>query len=116
MVSEKNEQMNEFDTVTDDLVEESVQPSTPEVEEMLKSVEVKKRGPKKKDTPTPSEESSLTEKEAVDTLDSKTKDLFMEFNSFIENKTDVRQDTGVKEVIPTGIDVLDAFKIGRAHV
>jgi RecA/RadA recombinase len=112
MVSEKNEQMNEFDTVTDDLVEESVQPSTPEVEEMLKSVEVKKRGPKKKDTPTPSEESSLTEKEAVDTLDSKTKDLFMEFNSFIENKTDVRQDTGVKEVIPTGIDVLDAFMGG----
>jgi len=112
MVSEKNNANEDFDSVTDDLVEETTQPSTVEVEEMMKSVEVKKRGPKKKDLPTPEEEKTLTEKEAVDTLDSKTKDLFHEFNAFIEDKADVIQDTGVKETIPTGIDVLDAFMGG----
>jgi len=114
MVDEKNEQMfdDELDTMADDLVEEISQPTEEEVKDMMKSVEVKKRGPKKKDIPTPSEESSLTEKEAVNTLDSKTKDLFMEFNSFIEDKADIKQDSGVKVVIPTGIDVLDAFMGG----
>lgn len=112
MGSEKNNANEDFDSVTDDLVEESTQPSTVEVEEIMKNVEVKKRGSKKKDIPTPTEEKTLTEKEAVDTLDSKTKDLFHEFNAFIEDKAEVMQDTGVKETVPTGIDVLDAFMGG----
>ena len=114
MTDEKKELVieDELDTIADDLVEEISQPTEEEVKDMMKSVEVKKRGPKKKDIPTPSEESVLTEKEAINTLDSKTKDLFMEFNSFIEDKADIKQDTGVKVVIPTGIDVLDAFMGG----
>jgi RecA/RadA recombinase len=103
---------DELDSISEDLVEETSQPSKTEVEEIVKSVELKKRGPKKKDLPTPNEEKTLTEKEAVETLDSKTKDLFHEFNAFIENKADVIQDTGIKETVPTGIDVLDAFMGG----
>jgi len=38
MVSEKNNANEDFDSVTDDLVEETTQPSTVEVEEMMKSV------------------------------------------------------------------------------
>ena len=103
---------DELDSISEDLVEETSQPSKTQVEEIVKSVELKKRGPKKKDLPTPNEEKTLTEKEAVETLDSKTKDLFHEFNAFIENKADVIQDTGIKETVPTGIDVLDAFMGG----
>jgi TPP-dependent 2-oxoacid decarboxylase len=35
--------------------------------------------------------------------------LFEEFNSFLETKANISADTGIKNTIPTGIDVLDAI-------
>ncbi len=35
-----------------------------------------------------------------------TKELYDEFSSFLENKADIREDTGVKLTISTGIDLL----------
>jgi predicted ATP-dependent serine protease len=45
----------------------------------------------------------------------------MEFNSFLEDKTEIKSDTGVKDTIPTGIDLVDAilgggFAIGTMGV
>jgi len=37
-----------------------------------------------------------------------TKELYGEFASFLENKTDIKEDTGVKLTISTGIDLVDA--------
>jgi RecA/RadA recombinase len=51
----------------------------------------------------------------------KTKELYAEFNSFLETKADMVSDDGVKGVISTGIDVADAilgggFAIGGLNI
>ena len=51
----------------------------------------------------------------------KTKELYQEFNSFLEAKTDMEADSGVKETISTGIDLVDAilgggFAIGALDI
>jgi len=82
----------------------------------------RKPGTVKKDIPTPKEVNyEMTDEEISDGMDQKTKDLYMEFNSFLEDKTDIKSDTGIKETIPTGIDLLDAilgggFAIGAMEV
>lgn len=78
--------------------------------------EKKKPGRKpgvKKDIPTPDEVThQMTDEEIESGMDQKTKDLYMEFNSFLEDKTDIKSDSGIKETIPTGIDVLDTIMGG----
>ena len=39
----------------------------------------------------------------------KTKELYAEFSSFLETKADITEDIGIKETIPTGIDLIDAI-------
>ena len=64
---------------------------TPEVAEVEKPKKAKKaKEPEKK------------EQEEVDSL-------YEEFSSFLEDKVDMTPDTGIKSVIPTGIDLLDAI-------
>jgi len=51
----------------------------------------------------------------------KTKELYDEFSSFLEHKTDIVSDIGVKQVISTGIDVVDAilgggFAVGGLNI
>ena len=98
-----------------------------EVKEILESVSLetptqKKRGPKaKKDLPSSEEVDEMPEKELLDGLDSKTKELYLEFNSFLEKKVDIIPDRGIKDTISTGIDLLDAvmgggFAIGTLGV
>lgn len=41
--------------------------------------------------------------------DTEVMELYNEFNDFLEVKADLKADEGVKKVIPTGIDVLDAI-------
>ena len=50
-----------------------------------------------------------------------TKELYGEFASFLENKTDIVEDTGVKLTISTGIDLVDAilgggFAVGALNI
>jgi RecA/RadA recombinase len=66
----------------------------------------------KKDLPTPVEVNQMSDQEIEHGMDQKTKDLYMEFNSFLEDKTDITSDTGIKDTLPTGIDVLDAIMGG----
>jgi RecA/RadA recombinase len=66
----------------------------------------------KKDLPTPNEINQMSDQEIEEGMDQKTKDLYMEFNSFLEDKTDITSDTGIKDTLPTGIDVLDGIMGG----
>ncbi len=79
-------------------------------EEILKSVDLsidppdekpEEVKPKVKKTKEPKKTEQSTEAEA-DTL-------YEEFSSFLEDKVDMKPDTGIKSVIPTGIDLLDAI-------
>jgi len=50
-----------------------------------------------------------------------TKELYSEFSSFLENKADITEDTGVKLTISTGIDLVDAilgggFAVGALNI
>ena len=93
-------------------------PSVSEVKEILDAVSLdsptqKKRGPKpRKDIPTSEEVEKMPEGELLSSLDSKTKELYLEFNSFLENKADMVPDKGTKETISTGIDLLDSIMGG----
>jgi len=56
-----------------------------------------------------------------DEVNKESNDLYAEFNSFIEKKTTLVQDLGVKQTVPTGIDVLDAilgggFAVGAFNI
>lgn len=42
-------------------------------------------------------------------IDDETKNLYSDFNSFLEQKADIKPDSGVKTTIPTGLDLLDAI-------
>lgn len=80
-----------------------------------------KNGVVKKDLPTPEEVTQMSDEEVEKSMDQKTMDLYMEFNSFLEDKTEIKSDTGIKDTIPTGIDLLDAilgggFAIGTMGV
>ncbi len=51
----------------------------------------------------------------------KTKELYEEFNSFLEDKTDIVPDLGEKITITTGIDLMDAilgggFAVGALNI
>ena len=75
-------------------------------EEIFKSVELKID-----ETEEAQNEVVKPEKKKVDvkTEDKETNDLYAEFSSFLEDKIDMKPDSGVKSVIPTGIDILDAI-------
>jgi len=50
-----------------------------------------------------------------------TKELYAEFSSFLENKADITEDTGIKLTISTGIDLVDAilgggFAVGALNI
>ena len=71
-----------------------------------------KTGAVKKDIPTPGEVNQMSDEDIEKSMDQKTQDLYMEFNSFLADKTDIIPDTGIKDTLPTGIDVLDAIMGG----
>ncbi|MHA1874178.1 MAG: ATPase domain-containing protein [Candidatus Heimdallarchaeaceae archaeon] len=51
----------------------------------------------------------IVKKETMKFDDKATADLYEEFTSFLEDKVDMIPDTGIKNVIPTGIELLDAI-------
>jgi len=62
-----------------------------------------------------------SEEEKVVEDEDMTKELHAEFSSFLETQTDLVEDLGTKETIPTGIDLLDAilgsgFVIGALNI
>ena len=76
-----------------------------DTEEILKSVELNLD---EEETP----EVEIVKPKAIKTADvddSEAKALYAEFSDFLEDKVDMKTDTGIKSTIPTGIDVLDAI-------
>ena len=119
---------NVFETESEVIEEESIPEITPEeLQESLDSLKIEispedkakynapiptgKRGRKKKD-PSSNELNEMTDGEVVSSMDNESHDLYMEFASFLEDKAKIMQDDGIKDVIPTGIDVLDAVMGG----
>ena len=73
--------------------------------------------------PTPPEiiEPPLPGEPEVGSLEEEAVMLYKEFNTFLEQKVDIKEDTGLKQVIPVGIDVLDAilgggFAVGSLNI
>jgi len=87
----------EVQNILDDIkIDMSIDESKPEViEKPKKEKEIVKSSKNIKSVKTPD--------------DQITDDLFEEFNSFLETKAKISSDTGIKQTIPTGIDVLDTI-------
>ena len=129
-IMESTENSEEFQEVPQEVVNKSLDEIKVEVTEDDKQKytasvpappEKKKGGRPKKDIPTPKEINQMSDTEIEKSMDEKTKDLYMEFNSFLEDKTEITSDSGIKDTIPTGIEVLDAilgggFAIGSMGV
>jgi len=84
-----------------------------ENEEILDSVKLKENTVK----------SVVKEKKATQSIkdEDKTKELYEEFNAFLEDKTDIVPDLGEKITISTGIDLMDAilgggFAVGALNI
>lgn len=119
---------DEFEGDSVDGGPDALPPTSEEIENSvkLKDVKVEVKPIKKKKSGRKSKISSkdvedMSDKEIIQVSSDEIKELYDEFNSFIENKTDVKIDTKPKEVIPTQIQVLDAilgggFAIGTLNI
>lgn len=121
-MSEKNKEI-----ISDELSDEEKKEIDKSISGNLSSDETSsqretKRGRSAKDKPTPEETKSITEEEAAALVDDETKNLYNDFKGFLETKKDIKEDESEgKNVIPTGIDLLDAelgggFAIGAFNI
>ena len=78
-------------------------------QEILKSVELKIDDSESKEEATVVVKAKAKKKKEVKDEKSEVDSLYEEFSSFLEDKVDMKPDTGIKSVIPTGIDLLDAI-------
>jgi len=83
-------------------------------EDVLKSVKLNFEDDTENDIPKKniSKESKITKPLPVCTeinIDEEANKLYAEFSEFIEDKVEMKQDSGIKSVIPTGVDLLDAI-------
>ena len=105
---------------TEEIVENAILENyTPEAtKEMLESVKLKEGG-----------EEKIIDKESIKIIKGheivedvvKTQELYAEFSSFLETKTDITADDGIKATISTGLDLPDAilgggFAIGGLNI
>lgn len=108
--------------------EEHVIISSEEVKEIIKEIEIEitdedrekygkpKKTRKSKDKPTLKEIGQMSDEEIISSAenDDNLRELYMEFNSYLEEKfgDDIKEDSGIKTTISTGLDVLDAVMGG----
>ncbi len=96
--------MSESDEITDVLEDKTAQ-------EILDSVQIDVEPEEEKD-PKPNKVKTVVKERVAENViedEEKTKELYSEFSSFLETKTDIVSDIGVKQVISTGIDLVDAI-------
>lgn len=74
----------------------------------INEVVVKPRKKRKSKTNT-SDISSMTEDETFEASPDDVKELYDELYNFLEKTTDLKLDTGVKDILPTGIDLVDGI-------
>lgn len=76
----------------------------------MKKPATKRGGRAKKDIPTSNELDQMSPQDLEDAnIDNQISDLYGELSSFLKTKTDIVEDVGIKETIPTGITPLDAI-------
>jgi RecA/RadA recombinase len=80
-----------------------------DADEIFKSVELNVEETKEDDTVLPELATPMIEIPKIEVDDTEAKALYAEFSDFLEDKVEMTVDTGVKQVIPTGIDTLDAI-------
>jgi replicative DNA helicase len=86
-------------------------------EEVLNSVKLSDKEPVKE----PVKETIQKTQSKDEKIKDETKALYDEFSDFLEIKADMTLDAGVKLVVPTGIDLLDAilgggFAVGALNI
>jgi len=92
-----------------------------EEKEILESVELKKDDePKSNQVKSEIVDLEAMENDTKEDSD-ESKDLYKEFSSFLEKKAEIKADSGLKETISTGLDVVDAilgggFAIGALNI
>ncbi len=107
--------------MSDEIRDEEIQQVEINEKEIMESIKLKDddeiiEKPKKEDKP-PIDENNHVIVDTTKTkdlkqdedIDQETLDLYNEFSSFIKNKTDIEESSGIKIVIPTGIDLIDAI-------
>ncbi|NHJ48921.1 MAG: hypothetical protein FK733_14140 [Asgard group archaeon] len=93
--------------MADETQETVVEVST---EEILKSVELNiEKEPEEPEEVKIEIAKPIVKNEKIEFDDKATQELYSEFSSFLEDKIDMIPDTGIKKVIPTGIELLDAI-------
>lgn len=118
---------NEFDGNFNDDEQNNQDPKEIEDSIKLKDVDIDiKPIKKKRKTNTKSKVSSqdiqdMSDDEIIEISTDEIKELYSEFNSFMESKTDVKIDNKARDVIPTKIQLLDAtlgggFAVGTLNI
>jgi RecA/RadA recombinase len=101
----------EFESIIDsDVIKEEVNKTLSDLKVNITEDDIKKykKSKPKKDLPTPDEVNEMSDKEIIEKSSSEIKELYSEFSSFVQNKTGIIEDAGIKNTISTGIDLLDA--------
>jgi len=96
---EKIEQENNEQTIA--------QPTKEELDTIMKDVSINKDDINLEASSLSEQEIEKSEKER-EVIDEETLKLYEEFGDFLQVKAEITPDEGIKRVIPTGIDVLDA--------
>jgi len=78
-------------------------------EEIMKSVELNLDESEKADEVEVEIVKPIEKKVEIQSEDEETKALYAEFSSFLEDKVDMKPDSGIKSVISTGIELVDAI-------
>jgi len=83
----------------------------PEIDttEILKSVELNFEDEPEQKEETPEIAKPMPAHIETNVDDKEAKELYAEFSEFLEDKVEMKQDSGIKSTIPTGIDLLDAI-------
>lgn len=77
------------------------------IKEDTTPVVVKKKAQKSKISP--EDVDNMPEDDLMEGIDSEVRDLYEKFNAFMEQRGELKQDLGTKQVIPTGIDLIDTI-------
>ncbi|MFW9871756.1 MAG: ATPase domain-containing protein [Candidatus Thorarchaeota archaeon] len=93
-----------------DEIRDDEQQSEVDTKEILQSIKLNDKEPDKEKTKN-KVETVIVERDADSVVEDEelTKQLHAEFSSFLETKTELIEDLGVKDTIPTGIDLVDAI-------
>jgi len=117
-ITEDYESQEEMMVVPEEEVTKAVESVAITITDEIKE-KYQKKPRKKKDMPTSKELDQMSNEEIEDTISDgpdDVKKLYNEFTAFLADTTGIKEDTGTKVTIPTGIDYLDVILGGGFSV